>query len=262
MPVEPPLEGLSVFPQAFEDFIQGLPLLIDIPQEGRIVKCPGLEALLCEGVGGTERRSRMGDDRVNPDLLRDGLYLLWVEYRHLVLPPHGRLHVSILSHPFVLLSPAHSVTTRGSSDAKDAVSPGSEDAVVRDTPPAKVGNAFLGEICRIIMVAADENDIIVCFPQSAGDDIVDLVVISRLLESKSTVPGNDEQGVRAIVLDAQLMDNPLEIAVYVAGDDDLLDVWIVEYFHLISVYAARFIDKIRTVTLSRNRPSEFPVGWL
>ena len=231
MPVEPPREGLSVFPEAFEDFIQGLPLLIDIPQEGRIVKCPGLEALLCEGVGGTERRSRMGDDRVNPDLLGDGLYLLWVEYRHLVLPPHGRLHVSILSHPFVLLSPAHSVNTRGSSDAKDAVSPGSEDAVVRDTPPAKVGNAFLGEICRIIMVAADENDIIVCFPQSAGDLAVDLLVVSRLLETEAAVPCDDEQGVRATVLNAQFVNDSLEIAVDVATDDDRLDVRVVIDLH-------------------------------
>lgn len=173
----------------------------------------------------------MGDDRVNPDLLGDGLYLLWVEYRHLVLPPHGRLHVSILSHPFVLLSPAHSVNTRGSSDAKDAVSPGSEDAVVRDTPPAKVGNAFLGEICRIIMVAADENDIIVCFPQSAGDLAVDLLVVSRLLETEAAVPCDDEQGVRATVLNAQFVNDSLEIAVDVATDDDRLDVRVVIDLH-------------------------------
>ncbi len=81
------------------------------------------------------------------------------------------------------------------------------------------------------MVAADEDDKIVCFPQPAGDLAVDLLIVSRFLETEATVPGDDEQGVRATVLDAQLVNDSLEIAMDVATDDDRLDVRVVIDLH-------------------------------
>ena len=59
------------------------------------------------------------------------------------------------------------------------------------------------------------------------DLAVDLLVVSRLLETEAAVPCDDEQGVRATVLNAQFVNDSLEIAVDVATDDDRLDVRVV-----------------------------------
>ena len=60
---------------------------------------------------------------------------------------------------------------------------------------------------------------------------VDLLVVSRLLETEAAVPCDDEQGVRATVLNAQFVNDSLEIAVDVATDDDRLDVRVVIDLH-------------------------------
>ena len=70
---------------------------------------------------------------------------------------------------------------------------------------------------------------------------VDLLVVTRLLETKTAVSGDYEQGIRATELDAQLVDNALEVAVDVAADDDGLDIRIAIRFH-----ACRIIVYIRS----------------
>ena len=81
------------------------------------------------------------------------------------------------------------------------------------------------------MVASNEDNPVVRFSQSADDLVVNGLVVTRFLETEATIPGDDEQGVRATVLDAQLINDSLEISVDVATDDDRLDVRVVIDLH-------------------------------
>ena len=121
-----------------------------------------------------------------------------------------------------------SVNTRRSSDADDTVSAGLDDTIVRNALPTLMGDALLGKVSWIIMVAADKNDEVVRFLQPSGNLVKDGLVVSWSLEPKATIPGDDEQGVRAAVLNAQLMDDALEVSVNVAADDDRLDIRVVK----------------------------------
>ena len=81
------------------------------------------------------------------------------------------------------------------------------------------------------MVAAYEDDVVVRFAEPAGNLIVYVFIVSRFLETEAAIPGDNEQGVRATVLDAQLVNDFLEIAMDVATDDYRLDVRVVLDFH-------------------------------
>ena len=73
------------------------------------------------------------------------------------------------------------------------------------------------------MVPANEHNPVVSFPESARDLVVNHLVIAGLIESEAAVPCDDEQGIRASVLEAQFVDDTFEITMDVAADDDCLD---------------------------------------
>ena len=54
MPVEPPLEGAPIFLEALEDYIHGLPLLVDIPHERLIVMAALGHYRIAEIAGGED----------------------------------------------------------------------------------------------------------------------------------------------------------------------------------------------------------------
>ena len=78
------------------------------------------------------------------------------------------------------------------------------------------------------MVSPNKYNPVVSFPESAGDLVVNRLVIIWLFESESAVSGDDEKGIRQAVLDAQLEYNPPEIAVDIPGDKDLFGIRIFE----------------------------------
>lgn len=85
------------------------------------------------------------------------------------------------------------------------------------------------------MVSPDKHNPVVSLLESAGDQVVNGLVIAWLFESESAVSGDDEQGIRQAVLDAQLEYNPPEIAVDIPGDKDLFGIRIFE--KLVHFYA-------------------------
>ena len=134
------------------------------------------------------------------------------------MPPFPTAGVLILSHI--------TVDARGATDAEDVVAAGMYDGVIRNAPPALVGDLLFGEVGRIVMIASDEQDPVVCFPEPAGNLVIDSLVIPRFLEAEPTVTGNDKNGVFQAILYAQFEDNSLEIPVNIPGDDDLFGIWI------------------------------------
>lgn len=72
------------------------------------------------------------------------------------------------------------------------------------------------------MIAANHRNPIVGFAQSRGIAVEYLLIIPKLLESETAVSGNDEQCVRKLVLDAQLVYQGIEFSVDVSADDNVL----------------------------------------
>ena len=72
------------------------------------------------------------------------------------------------------------------------------------------------------MIAANHYNPIVGFAQSWGVAVEHLLIIPRLLESETAVSGNDEQRVRQLVLDAQLVYQGIEFSVDVSAYNNVL----------------------------------------
>ena len=92
-------------------------------------------------------------------------------------------------------------------------------------------NSFFGKVGRSIMIATNEYNPVIRYAQPPGNGVVNLIIIPRLVKSKPAIPGNNQQGVRTSVSDAQLENKRPEVSVDVAGNDYLLGFWIVEQFH-------------------------------
>ena len=72
------------------------------------------------------------------------------------------------------------------------------------------------------MVASDENDPVVCFPDSAGYLVVYRLVVAWFLEPETTIAGDNEESVRILPTNTQLVNKCLKVSVNVSGDDDML----------------------------------------
>lgn len=71
------------------------------------------------------------------------------------------------------------------------------------------------------MVASDENDPVVCFPDSAGYLVVYRLVVAWFLEPETTIAGDNEESVRIFPANAELIHKGLEVTMYVTGDYDV-----------------------------------------
>ncbi len=78
------------------------------------------------------------------------------------------------------------------------------------------------------MVPSDKHDPVVLFSQASGNLVVYRLVIARLVESEAAISGDDEQGVRTLPSNAELINESLEIPVYVTGYYDLFGLRVFE----------------------------------
>lgn len=108
------------------------------------------------------------------------------------------------------------------------------DAVVRDTTEAFVVDALRLEIRRVIVVAANHRNPIISRGQPTRDLREDLLIVSRLLKTETSVSGNDEQSVCHSVLNAQLEHHLLEVAVDVSANNDAFCICVVKCKHLVT----------------------------
>ena len=238
MSVIPPLDGVLVVTKAVEYRVHSFAFVVCIPNKFRIHFGPGLQPLFV--LQFTERRSGMSNDRIDGASCRDEVNRILVIYRCLVWPPNSRLQMSYSPSTGVLFLAPIAVDADGPAYAEDVVITGLDDGIVRDAPPALVGDLLLGEIGRIIMVAMNEYDPVVCLPKPARHLVIDGLIVARLLKAEAAVTGDNKKGVFQTVLDAQLEDNTSEVTVYIAGDKDGLGVRIVEYLVHFSAFLIWF----------------------
>ena len=103
----------------------------------------------------------------------------------------------------------------------------SNDAIVRNATETLMEDALLLEIRRIIVVAANHRNPIISLGQPTRDLREDLLIVSRLLKTETTVSGNDEQRVRHSVLNAQLEHHLFKGAVDVSANNDAFCICVV-----------------------------------
>ena len=159
----------------------------------------------------------MGDDSINLVFSVDFCQSLLVKSRHLIRPVASRLGGMRPRISSMAIGP---VNADGSANAEDRMTASRHDAVVRDTTEAFVVNALLLEIRRVIVVAANHRNPIISLGQSTRYLCGDLLIVTRPLEAKTAVSGNDEQSVRHPVLNAQLEHHLLEVAVDVSANNE------------------------------------------
>ena len=94
-------------------------------------------------------------------------------------------------------------------------------------------NPFFGIISRIIMIPSYKNNPIVSFAESAGNSIINPIVIARFIEAKATISFNDKQCVRTSVLYAQFKNKCFEVTMDITGDNYLSSVRIFILFHFV-----------------------------
>ena len=94
-------------------------------------------------------------------------------------------------------------------------------------------NPFFGIISRIIMIPSYKNNPIVSFAESAGNSIINPIVIARFIEAKATISCNDKQCVRTSVLYAQFKNKCFEVTMDITGDNYLSSVRIFILFHFV-----------------------------
>ena len=124
-----------------------------------------------------------------------------VKARHLIRPVASRLSGM---RPRISCDAIGPVNADGTANAEDRMTASSNDTVVWDAAEALVLDPLLLEIRRIVVIASDHHNPVVRLNKPTRDLCEDLLIISRPLEAKSAVSGNDEQSVRHSVLNAQL----------------------------------------------------------
>ena len=124
-----------------------------------------------------------------------------VKVWHLIRPVASRLGGM---RPRISCDAIGPVNADGTANAEDRMTASSNDTVVRDAAEALVLDPLLLEIGWIIMIPADHHNPIVRFGKSTRYLCGDLLIVTRSLEAKSAVSGDDEQSVPHLVLNAQL----------------------------------------------------------
>ena len=173
----------------------------------------------------------MGDDSINlvfsVDFCQSPLSKSW---------HHTRPVASCLGgmRPRISSEAIGPVNADGSANAEDRMTASRHDAVVRDTTEALMEDALLLKIRRIIVVAANHRNPIICLGQPTRDLREDLLIVSRLLETETAVSGNDEQSVCHSVLNTQLEHHLLEGTVDVSANNDAFCICVVKCKHLVT----------------------------
>ena len=88
-----------------------------------------------------------------------------------------------------------------------------------------------GEIIKvgwIVVVASDEQDPVVRLRQAITIAVIDVLIIARLVKTKTAITSNDNQRIRQSVQDAALMDKLVELAVNIATYDNAFSLWKIE----------------------------------
>lgn len=145
----------------------------------------------------------------------------------LPLPCHRCVEISLLSSTVLTLAPRNKkkvasipeVGESASADAENVVAAGRDDGVVRYCPPPLVGYSFLVEICRVVVIPADERYPVVCLAKTSSILAVRLFVVRRLVEAETAVTGNDEQRVCHLILHAKPVHEKMKIPVDVSADN-------------------------------------------
>ena len=137
-----------------------------------------------------------------------------VKARHLIRPVTSRLGGM---RPRISCDAIGPVNADGTANAEDRMTASSNDAVVRDAAEALVLDPLLLEIRWIVVIASDHHNPVVRLNKPTRDLRKDLLIISRPLEAKSAVSGDDKQSVRHPVLNAQLEHHFFEGAVDVSA---------------------------------------------
>ena len=93
------------------------------------------------------------------------------------------------------------------------------------------------KVGRIVVVASDKHDPVVRLGKTAAIAVISILIIALLLKPKVTVTSNDNQRVSYSILNAALKDMLVELAVYIATDNDAFSLWEIEsssWIHQIS----------------------------
>ena len=109
---------------------------------------------------------------------------------------------------FWILLPFFSVSTiyrDGSAYAKDMMTTGFHDGIVRDGQETFVRKYFTIEICWIVMIASNKHDpvIMAVHPPAVSPD--DIVVVAFVLKAKAAVPGDNQKRFMHVVCDTHLV---------------------------------------------------------
>ena len=159
----------------------------------------------------------MGDNSINLVFSVDFCQCLLVKSRHLIRPVASRLGGM---RPRISSKAIGPVNADGTANAEDRMTASGNDTVVRDAAEVLVLDPLLLKIRRIVVIAPDHHNPIVRFGQSMRYLCGDLIIVTRPLEAKTAVSGNDEQSVRHSVLNAQLEHYLLEVAVDVSANNE------------------------------------------
>ena len=126
--------------------------------------------------------------------------------------------------PGIVLLPVIPVYTNGATHAKDIVSASLDDTIIRDAAESHVMNTFLLKIRWIIVIPPNHHDPIVRLAQPGGIAIVHVVIVSRLIEPEAAITGNNKDGVRHLILIAQLVYHGVKFAVNISANNNALCV--------------------------------------
>ena len=94
--------------------------------------------------------------------------------------------------------------------------------------PSAMLDGVIIKVGGIVVVASDKQNPVVRLGQTGTITVIDVLIIAWLLKPKATITSNDNHRIRHSILDAALMDKLIELAMYIATDDNAFSLWKIE----------------------------------
>ena len=190
----------------------------------------------------------MGDDGIDSTDIVDGIEFGLVINGSFVGPVNvgDKGRVWLLEMEMLGVHAVGAVDGCCSTHTKDGMSASLHYGIVgqRHPPPVLDGLEILGrakrqsraEIGRIVVIPSNEQQPIIRLREALSASFVEILVIARFLESKTTITSNDNYGIRHAILYATFIDQQCEVAMDIATHHDAFRIRELTLYVIIRVH--------------------------